>query len=167
MSLEVKICLYDGRPEMLAKLLRPLVMTNGVFDVLHRGHVNYLQGTADLGASLLVAVNSDASARMLGKGSDCPLNAAKDRAYVLAGLSSVSLVIFFDSSTPVELIRALRPDVYVKGGDYDREELEETQVVRNYGGLSVAITYLEGFSTTSLIQRICQTQPVQASYGLR
>jgi rfaE bifunctional protein nucleotidyltransferase chain/domain len=160
MSLEDKICLPQDLQVKLATLSRPLVMTNGVFDVLHRGHVSYLHRAAELGGSLLIAVNSDASARMLGKGPDRPLNAAEDRAYVLAGLASVALVTFFDTSTPVELIKAIRPEIYVKGGDYDMETLEETRVVRSWGGQSVAIPFVDGFSTTALVQRI--RQPAQA-----
>ncbi len=165
MSPEDKICQPQDLSEKLASLPRPLVMTNGVFDVLHRGHVSYLHRAAQLGASLLVAVNSDASARMLGKGPDRPLNAAEDRAYVLAGLASVSLLTFFDTRTPVELIRAIRPDIYVKGGDYDMETLEETRVVRSWGGQSVAIPFVDGFSTTALVQRI--RQPLQPQPSLR
>jgi rfaE bifunctional protein nucleotidyltransferase chain/domain len=154
MNLEVKICRPHDLADRLAKLPRPLVMTNGVFDVLHRGHVSYLHRASKLGGSLLVALNTDYSARMLGKGPDRPLNAAEDRAYVLAGLESVDLVTFFDTSTPVELIRAIRPDIYVKGGDYDMEMLAETSVVRSWGGQSVAIPFVDGFSTTALVQRI-------------
>lgn len=156
MSPEDKICLPQDLRVKLARLPCPLVMTNGVFDVLHRGHVSYLHRAAELGGSLLIAVNSDASARMLGKGPDRPLNAAEDRAYVLAGLASVALVTFFDTRTPVELIQAVRPDIYVKGGDYDMETLEETRVVRSWGGQSVAIPFVDGFSTTALVQRIRQ-----------
>jgi len=159
MSIEDKICLPQDLADRLASLPRPLVMTNGVFDVLHRGHVSYLHRAAELGASLLVAVNTDASARMLGKGPDRPLNAAEDRAYVLAGLDSVDLVTFFDTRTPIELIHTIRPDIYVKGGDYDMETLEETRVVRSWGGQSVAIPFVDGFSTTALVQRI--RQPAQ------
>lgn len=157
---EDKICLAANLATKLAVLPRPLVMTNGVFDVLHRGHVSYLHRAAELGASLLVAVNSDASARMLGKGSDRPLNLAEDRAYVLAGLESVDLLTFFDTPTPVQLIKAVRPDIYVKGGDYEMETLEETRVVQSWGGKSVAIPFVDGFSTTSLVNRIRQPQSV-------
>lgn len=149
-----KVCLREELPERLAALPRPVVFTNGVFDVLHRGHVNYLHEARALGGSLVVAVNSDTSARMLGKGPDRPLNKAEDRAAVLAGLASVSLVTFFDERTPVALIQEARPDIYVKGGDYDMETLEETRVVRSWGGEAVAIPFVEGFSTTSLVTRI-------------
>ena len=160
MSIEDKICASQDLTSRLVNLPRPLVMTNGVFDVLHRGHVTYLNRAAELGASLVVAVNSDASARMLGKGQDRPLNLAEDRAYVLAGLQSVKLVTFFETRTPVELIRIIRPDTYVKGGDYDMEGLEETHVVRSWGGQSLAIPFVKGFSTTALVQRM--RQPVAA-----
>lgn len=159
MSPEDKICLPEDLADRLVTLPQPLVLTNGVFDVLHRGHVNYLHRAAELGASLLVAVNSDASARMLGKGPDRPLNTAQDRAYVLAGLQSVDLLTFFNTRTPVDLIRAIRPDIYVKGGDYDMEMLEETRVVRSWGGHSVAIPFVDGFSTTALVKRIRQPLP--------
>lgn len=149
-----KVCRREDLPARLAALPRPVVFTNGVFDVLHRGHVNYLHEARALGGSLVVAVNSDASARMLGKGPDRPLNKAEDRAAVLAGLASVSLVTFFDERTPVALIQEARPDIYVKGGDYDMETLEETRVVRSWGGEAVAISFVDGFSTTSLVKRI-------------
>lgn len=149
-----KVCPRDLAVERVAALKRPVVFTNGVFDVLHRGHVNYLHEARKLGGSLVVAVNSDASARMLGKGPDRPLNRAEDRAAVLAGLASVSLVTFFDERTPVSLIEAVRPDLYVKGGDYDMETLEETRVVRSWGGDAVAIPFVDGYSTTSLVKRI-------------
>jgi rfaE bifunctional protein nucleotidyltransferase chain/domain len=149
-----KVCARADLPRRLVDLPRPWVFTNGVFDVLHKGHVSYLHQARALGASLIVAVNSDASARGLGKGPDRPLNRAEDRAAVLAGLASVSLVTFFDESTPVELIRKIRPDLYVKGGDYDMETLEETRVVRGWGGRSLAIPFVDGYSTTALVQRI-------------
>jgi len=138
----------------LDALQRPLVFTNGVFDMLHRGHVNYLHQAAALGVTLIVAVNSDASTKMLGKGPDRPLNKAEDRAAVIAGLASVSLVTFFDELTPIELIKKLKPDLYVKGGDYDMEKLEETRIVRIFGGGAVAIPFVDGYSTTSLVKRI-------------
>jgi len=164
MSPEHKICLPQDLPARLAALPRPLVMTNGVFDVLHRGHVDYLHRAAALGASLLVAVNTDASARMLGKGPERPLHHDIDRAFVLAGLASVAMVTLFDTRTPVELIRSVRPDIYVKGGDYDMETLEETRVVRSWGGQSLAIPFVDGFSTTRLVERIRQHQGAQAPW---
>jgi D-glycero-beta-D-manno-heptose 1-phosphate adenylyltransferase len=138
----------------VAALPGPVVFTNGVFDILHRGHVDYLQAARLLGGSLVLGLNSDASARLLGKGPDRPLNPALDRAFVLAGLEAVSLVILFDEKTPVALLKRVHPDVYVKGGDYDMEALEETALVRSWGGRAVAIPFLGGYSTTSLVQRI-------------
>lgn len=133
---------------------RPLVFTNGVFDVLHRGHVLYLERARELGATLLVGVNTDNSVRRLGKGPDRPLNDEADRALVLAALQSVSFVTWFDESTPCALISRFRPDVYVKGGDYDIETLEETRLVRSWGGRSVAIDFVAGYSTTALLAKV-------------
>jgi len=133
---------------------RPLVFTNGVFDVLHRGHVVYLAAARELGAALLVAVNSDSSARQLGKGPKRPLNAEADRQLVIAALESVSFVTTFDEATPCELLKRCRPDIYVKGGDYDIESLEETRLVRSWGGRSLAISFVDGYSSSALIERI-------------
>ena len=138
----------------LAALPRPLVFTNGVFDVLHRGHVAYLHEAKKRGGSLIVAVNTDASARGLGKGPDRPLNRDVDRALVLAGLASVDAVTFFDEPTPCQLLERVRPQLYVKGGDYDMEKLEETRLVRSWGGDSLTIPFVDGYSTTSLVKRI-------------
>lgn len=160
-ELKNKICPPEDLAQRIANLPRPLVMTNGVFDVLHRGHVSYLERSAHLGNSMLVAVNGDASVRMLGKGPDRPLNAAEDRMYVLAGLASVDMVTVFDTRTPVDLIRSIRPDVYVKGGDYNMDALEESSVVRSWGGLAVAMPFVDGFSTTALVRRIRLEQDAQ------
>jgi rfaE bifunctional protein nucleotidyltransferase chain/domain len=139
------------------RLARPVVFTNGVFDVLHRGHATYLAQAREQGASLVVAINTDASARRLGKGPDRPLNREADRAVMLAALESVSLVTFFDEDTPVQLLAELRPQVYVKGGDYDMERLEETRLVRSWGGRAMAIAFVDGYSTTGLVDRIRTT----------
>jgi rfaE bifunctional protein nucleotidyltransferase chain/domain len=138
----------------VARLPRPLVFTNGVFDILHRGHVEYLADARALGGALIVAVNSDLSAKMLGKGPDRPLNRDVDRAIVLSGLESVSLVVSFDERTPCDLLQIVRPDLYVKGGDYDIEQLEETRLIRGWGGDARAIPFRGGFSTTDLVERI-------------
>ena len=130
------------------------MFTNGVFDVLHRGHVSYLQQARALGAALVVAVNSDASARQLGKGPDRPLNNETDRALVVAALQAVDHVVLFDEATPCEMIERIRPDVYVKGGDYDVDRLRETELVRGWGGRAVAIPFIDGYSTTRLVERI-------------
>jgi rfaE bifunctional protein nucleotidyltransferase chain/domain len=133
---------------------RPLVFTNGVFDVLHRGHVEYLAAARVMGAALLVAVNSDTSARQLGKGPERPLNGERDRLIVVAALESVSFVTLFFEKTPCELLARCRPDIYVKGGDYDMGLLEETRLMRSWGGRSLAIAFVEGYSTSALVRRI-------------
>ena len=140
--------------ERLGKLHKPIVFTNGVFDVLHRGHVTYLAQARALGGSLVLALNSDASARRLGKGPDRPLNNELDRAAMLAALESVSLVTWFDEDTPLEIIGELRPDVLVKGGDYQMDKLAETAVVKAYGGEALAIPFVAGYSTTALVNKI-------------
>jgi rfaE bifunctional protein nucleotidyltransferase chain/domain len=133
-ELAVKICSRADALTRVKTLPRPLVFTNGVFDVLHRGHVVYLEQARALGGSLILALNTDASARRLGKGPDRPLNNEMDRAVVLAALQSTSLITWFDEDTPLELISELKPDLLVKGGDYDMQKLAETKVVEAYGG---------------------------------
>ncbi|WP_310460643.1 D-glycero-beta-D-manno-heptose 1-phosphate adenylyltransferase [Sphaerotilus sp.] len=149
-----KLCRREDLPARLAALPQPVVFTNGVFDLLHRGHVTYLAQARALGASLVLGLNSDASARQLGKGPDRPLNAEADRACVLAALESISLVVLFDEATPCALLQEIRPDVYVKGGDYDIEALEETRLVRSWGGRAQALSFVDGYSTTALVRRI-------------
>ena len=143
---------------VVARLRREgrLVFTNGVFDVLHRGHVTYLARARALGAHLVVGLNTDASARRLGKGPDRPLNAEQDRAVVMAALASVSVVTWFDEDTPESLIAQIRPDLIVKGGDYDMARLPETALVRSWGGEALAIPFVDGYSTTALVKRIRQ-----------
>ena len=114
----------------------------------------YLAQARQLGASLVVALNTDASARRLGKGPDRPLNGEEDRAIVIAALQSVDLVTWFDEDTPTELIASLRPDILVKGGDYDMQSLPETRVVQAYGGRALALPFVDGYSTTRLVHRI-------------
>ena len=132
----------------------PVVFTNGVFDVLHRGHATYLAQARSLGASLVVALNTDASSKRLGKGDDRPLNTLEDRIALMAALASVSLVTWFDEDTPYQIIDALRPDILVKGGDYDMATLAETQLVVSYGGRAQAIPFVSGYSTTAFVQKI-------------
>lgn len=144
-------------PNALAEALalpRPMVFTNGVFDILHRGHVAYLLQARRLGASLVVGLNSDASARGLGKGPDRPLNAQRDRCAVLRALASVSAVLLFDEAKPLALIEALKPELYVKGGDYDMATLEETPLMARWGGRSLALPFVSGYSTTALVTRV-------------
>ena len=149
-----KICSLAQALERLKTLPRPLVFTNGVFDVIHRGHVVYLAQARALGGSLIVALNTDASAKRLGKGPNRPLNNEADRAVVIAALESVSLVTWFDEDTPLALIAELKPDLLVKGGDYDMQKLAETKVVEAYGGRALAIPFVDGYSTTALVQKI-------------
>ena len=143
-----------ARTQALPALPRPWVFTNGVFDVLHRGHVVYLAQARALGASLIVALNTDASARRLGKGPDRPLNNEMDRAMVIAALGAVDLVTWFDEDTPEALIAQLRPDILVKGGDYDMQILPETALVQSWGGRALALPFVRGYSTTALVQKI-------------
>jgi len=138
----------------IAALPRPLVMTNGVFDLLHRGHVAYLEEARALGAALVVAVNSDASVKRLAKGADRPLNAQDDRMAVLAALAAVDLVVPFDDDTPRDLIVAAMPDVLVKGGDYTAETTAGAAEVLANGGRFAAIPFAFDRSTTALVARI-------------
>lgn len=149
-----KICARAAVIERARELPRPLVFTNGVFDVLHRGHVSYLEQARAHGASLVVALNSDASAKRLGKGPGRPLNTEMDRAMVIAALASVSLVTWFEEDTPLQIIAALKPDLLVKGGDYDMTVLAETKLVETYGGRALAIPFVDGYSTSALVKKI-------------
>lgn len=159
MTIAGKIVPREELRSRLPSLVRDLVFTNGVFDILHPGHVEYLEAARELGGSLIVAVNSDISARMLDKGADRPINPQADRATMLAALESVSLVTFFDEQTPLALLNEVRPDLYVKGGDYDMETLDETRFLRSYGGEARAIPFRKGYSTTALLARIRAIQP--------
>jgi rfaE bifunctional protein nucleotidyltransferase chain/domain len=151
-----KICGADGFASRVASLPRPLVFTNGVFDIVHRGHVSYLDQARSLGASLIVGVNDDASVRRLNKGPERPLNGIDDRMAVLAAMQSVDLVIPFGEDLPVELIRAVHPDILVKGGDWIMDKLPETALVTSWGGTALSIPFLVDRSTTSLVERIRQ-----------
>lgn len=133
---------------------RPLVFTNGVFDILHRGHASYLDQAAQLGASLVVAVNTDASVKQLAKGEERPLNRCEDRLAMLAALSSTTAVISFAENTPYEVIEQLKPDLIVKGGDYEMQKLPETALVESWGGKAVAIPFEYERSTTALVNKI-------------
>ena len=131
-----------------------VVFTNGVFDLLHSGHIDVLTGARAQGDLLVVGVNSDASVRRLGKGPDRPVRSEAERAYVLAGLAAVDAVVIFDEDTPLELVTALRPDVIVKGGDYAPDTVVGADLVRARGGRVVIIPLTPGQSTTSIIQRL-------------
>ncbi len=153
-SFEAKVCPLEQLAARLENLPRPLVFTNGVFDILHRGHASYLSQARALGASLVVGVNSDVSVKMLGKGDDRPINSEADRQALLAALESVDMTVLFTEQTPVNLIEKIRPDIYVKGGDYKIDTLAETRLVKSWGGKAVAIPFLYERSTTTLLGKI-------------
>ena len=153
-SFEKKIVSYENLQDRVRTLAHPIVMTNGVFDVLHRGHVTYLAQARALGKSLVVAVNSDASVRMLGKGPDRPINTQEDRAAVLAALESVDLVVIFDEKAPLKVLERARPDLYVKGGDYRVEDLPEARLAATWGARTVTVAFEFNRSTTALLKKI-------------
>ncbi len=157
-SFEHKVVAPADLVASLASLPRPLVFTNGVFDLLHRGHVAYLARARALGASLLVAVNSDASVRRLGKGDDRPINPCADRMAVLAALASVDRVTWFDDDTPLSVILAARPEVLVKGGDWAVERIVGAAEVRGWGGSVSSIAFEHQRSTSGLLERIRATR---------
>ena len=156
-AFERKIIAPQALQAQRTSLRGPVVFTNGVFDVLHRGHVTYLDESARLGATLIVGVNTDDSVRRLGKGADRPLNSLEDRLALLAALESVDWVTWFSEDTPEMLIGMLHPDLIVKGGDYDMETLPETRLVRGWGGNALAIPFRFQRSTTALVKRIRTT----------
>jgi rfaE bifunctional protein nucleotidyltransferase chain/domain len=151
---ERKICNATTLAARVAQLPRPLVFTNGCFDVLHRGHVTYLAQARALGASLILGVNSDASVKRLGKGDDRPINAEQDRMTVLAALEAVSLVVLFNEDTPLNLILASKPDILVKGGDWKPENIVGSKEVQSWGGSVHSIPFLHERSTTALLKKI-------------
>jgi rfaE bifunctional protein nucleotidyltransferase chain/domain len=144
----------DEFSPLIKKLSRPLVFTNGCFDILHRGHVSYLEEAAQLGNSLIVAVNTDNSVRRQNKGSDRPINLLSDRLALLAALQSVDLVIPFDTDTPLKLIQAIQPDILVKGGDWPIAEIVGAEEVIEHGGEVHSIPFRYQRSTSDLIKRI-------------
>ncbi|MBY0558206.1 MAG: D-glycero-beta-D-manno-heptose 1-phosphate adenylyltransferase [Burkholderiaceae bacterium] len=156
---EKKICSRDELAARVAALPKPVVMTNGVFDILHRGHVTYLAQARALGASLVVAANTDASVKRLGKGDDRPLNTCEDRMAVLAALQAVDLVVDFDEDTALEAVLAARPEIYAKGGDYRMDEIPEGLAVLAYGGEAVAINFEHDRSTTKLLTKVRAQRP--------
>jgi rfaE bifunctional protein nucleotidyltransferase chain/domain len=151
---EAKLCPPEQVQARAASLPRPLVFTNGVFDILHRGHVTYLAQARALGASLVLGLNTDASVKRLGKGDDRPINVLEDRAAVVAALQCVDLVTWFDDDTPLALILACRPDVLVKGGDWPVDKIVGAAEVRSWGGSVHSIPFLFERSTTSTLSRI-------------
>ncbi len=151
---EAKICAPAELVERIAALPRPLVFTNGCFDILHRGHVTYLAQASALGVSLVVALNSDASVKRLGKGDDRPVNALADRLAVMASLASVALVTWFDEDTPIKAIRVCRPDRLVKGGDWPTERIVGATEVLASGGQVHSIPFRHERSTSALLEKI-------------
>jgi rfaE bifunctional protein nucleotidyltransferase chain/domain len=153
-SFESKICPPAEFAARAARLARPLVFTNGVFDILHRGHVTYLAEARALGSSLAVALNSDASVRRLGKGGDRPINRLEDRLAVIAALESVALVTWFEEDTPLARIVECRPDHLVKGGDWPVEQIVGGAETLGWGGQVHSIPFRHDRSTTRLLERI-------------
>lgn len=151
---ENKICTRADLAARVASLPRPLVFTNGCFDVLHRGHVTYLAQARALGASLVLGVNSDASVKRQGKGDDRPINLQEDRLAVLAALEAVDLVVLFDDDTPLDLILTCKPDVLVKGGDWAPDAIVGAREVIGWGGSVHSIPFLHQRSTTALLKKI-------------
>jgi rfaE bifunctional protein nucleotidyltransferase chain/domain len=153
-AFEARICAPEDLGSRVAALARPLVFTNGVFDILHRGHVTYLAQARTLGASLVVALNSDESVRRLGKGADRPINALADRMAVIAALECVSLVTWFAEDTPILRIRDCQPDVLVKGGDWPVDRIVGADLVTARGGRVCSIPFQHTRSTTALLEKI-------------
>lgn len=153
-AFETKIVDPANLAARLAQLQRPLVFTNGCFDILHRGHVTLLAQARALGESMIVALNTDASVKRLGKGDDRPVNTLADRLAVMASLECVSLVAWFDEDTPIERIRDCRPDVLVKGGDWPVEKIVGNAEVTGWGGRVVSIPFIHQKSTTALLEKI-------------
>jgi rfaE bifunctional protein nucleotidyltransferase chain/domain len=151
---ESKLCEPDQLAARIAQMPRPLVFTNGVFDILHRGHVSYLAQARAMGASLLVAVNSDASVQRQGKGPDRPINVLADRMTVVAALEAVSLVSWFDDDTPLAVILLARPDVLVKGGDWAPHRIVGGDEVKSWGGSVHSIPFIHQRSTSATLARI-------------
>lgn len=156
---ENKLCAPDDLLTRLSGLSRPLVFTNGAFDIIHRGHVTYLAQARSLGQSLVVALNSDDSVRRLGKGSDRPINPLANRAAVIAALECVSLVTWFDADTPAELIALVQPDVLVKGGDWSLDKIVGAAETLARGGSVHSIPFLFATSTTATLNKIRATEP--------
>ena len=153
-AFESKLCAPGELAARSKKLARPLVFTNGVFDILHRGHVTYLAEAQALGASLVVALNSGASVKRLGKGSDRPVNSLEDRMAVVAALESVALVTWFEEDTPIDRILACRPDHLVKGGDWSVDRIVGAKEVQGWGGKVHSIAIRHDRSTTQLLDKI-------------
>ncbi len=153
-AFEAKICPPEQLASRIGDLPRPLVFTNGCFDILHRGHVTYLAQARALGAAMVVALNSDASVKRLGKGDERPVNTLADRLAVMASLACVDMVTWFDEDTPLQRILAIRPDILVKGGDWAPERIVGASEVRGWGGAVHSIPFIHEKSTTALLEKI-------------
>ncbi|WP_107688824.1 D-glycero-beta-D-manno-heptose 1-phosphate adenylyltransferase [Neisseria wadsworthii] len=151
---EQKICPPEKLKERLAKLPRPLVFTNGCFDILHRGHVTYLAQAREAGAALVLALNTDASVKRQGKGDDRPINSLENRAAVAAALGCVDLVTWFDSDTPAQLIEEVTPDILIKGGDWPVDKIVGAPETLARGGKVYSIPFLHQTSTTQTLEKI-------------
>ena len=154
MGFEAKIHAPGEAARWALRLARPLVFTNGVFDLLHRGHVTYLEQARGMGAALVVALNSDASVRRLGKGPDRPVNPLEDRAALIAALASVDAVTWFEEDTPAALVEALRPEVLVKGGDWPVDQIVGGRETLARGGRVVSVPFEHQRSSTALLEKI-------------
>lgn len=157
-AFEQKLCARAQLAERVRLLPKPVVLTNGVFDILHRGHATYLAQARALGASLVVAVNTDASVKRLGKGEDRPLNDCDDRMALLAAMEAVSLVVPFDEDTALEVLQEARPEIYAKGGDYDMSKIPEGVAITAAGGQAIAIDFEHDRSTSKLLAKV-RNQP--------
>ena len=153
-AFEAKIVSPEALVERVKPLRRPLVFTNGCFDILHRGHVTLLAQARALGETMVVALNTDASVKRLGKGGDRPVNTLADRLAVVAALDCVSLVTWFDEDTPLSRILDCRPDILVKGGDWPVEKIVGNTEVTGWGGRVVSIPFIHQKSTTALLEKI-------------
>ena len=151
---EDKIVAPGDLPSKIAFFPRPLVFTNGCFDILHRGHVTLLAQARSLGESMIVALNSDASVKRLGKGDDRPVNTLADRLALVAALECVSLVTWFEEDTPIERILECRPNILVKGGDWPVNKIVGNVEVAGWGGKTVSIPFIHQKSTTALLDKI-------------
>ena len=151
---EAKLCDPKALLERVSTLLRPIVFTNGVFDMLHRGHVTYLAQARALGQSMVLALNSDASVKRLNKGADRPINQLADRMAVVAALNCVDVVTFFEDDTPLKLIKTVKPDVLVKGGDWSIDKIVGAKEVQSWGGSVHSIPFQHERSTTAMLAKI-------------
>ena len=152
--------IYTQRKDLLHRIAvwkfhsYKIVFTNGCFDLLHHGHIEYLSKAADLGDKLILGLNSDASVKKLDKGANRPIQTENDRALILSSLQLIDALIIFEEDTPYELIKAIQPDVLVKGGDWKEDQIAGADIVKARGGLVATIPFVEGYSTTNIEKKI-------------